>query len=91
MLQQHAALPAGAVLAVVSHGLVIRAWLGPDAPRILLHRQTGADIAHAEYRRTCYELPQVAERLAVLALYEGRRWLSVHEEIVHVTVELQRG
>lgn len=51
---------------------------GPDAPRILLHRQTGAAIAHTDYRHTCYELPQVAERLAVLALYEGRRWLSVH-------------
>jgi DNA-binding CsgD family transcriptional regulator len=51
---------------------------GPDAPRILLHRQTGADIAHEAYRQTCYERPQVAERLAVLALYEGRRWLSVH-------------
>jgi DNA-binding CsgD family transcriptional regulator len=51
---------------------------GPEQPRILLHRQSGADIAHAEYRRTCYTLPQVAERLAVLALYEGRRWLSVH-------------
>lgn len=50
----------------------------PDAQRILLHRQTGADIAHDNYRRTCYDLPQVAERLAVLALYEGRRWLSVH-------------
>lgn len=51
---------------------------GSQTPRILLHRQTGADIAHADYRRTCYTLPQVAERLAVLALYEGRRWLSVH-------------
>lgn len=51
---------------------------GPEQPRILLHRQTGADIAHADYRQTCYTLPQVAERLAVLALYEGRRWLSVH-------------
>lgn len=51
---------------------------GPHTPRILLHRQTGADIAHADYRHTCYTLPRVAERLAVLALYEGRRWLSVH-------------
>jgi DNA-binding CsgD family transcriptional regulator len=51
---------------------------GPEQPRILLHRQTGADIAHAGYRQTCYTQPQVAERLAVLALYEGRRWLSVH-------------
>jgi len=51
---------------------------GPEAPRIVLHRQTGTDIAHEAYRQTCYEQPQVAERLAVLALYEGRRWLSVH-------------
>ena len=47
-------------------------------PRILLHRQRGEDIAHPEYRRVCYELPQVAERLAILALYEGERWLSVN-------------
>jgi DNA-binding CsgD family transcriptional regulator len=47
-------------------------------PRIVLHRQRGADIAHPDYRRICYELPQVAERLAILALFEGRRWLSVN-------------
>lgn len=47
-------------------------------PRIVMHRQTGADIAHDEYRHVCYERPQVAERLALLALYEGRRWLSVN-------------
>jgi DNA-binding CsgD family transcriptional regulator len=47
-------------------------------PRIVMHRQTGADIAHDEYRHICYERPQVAERLALLALYEGRRWLSVN-------------
>lgn len=47
-------------------------------PRIVLHRQRGSDIAHEEYRRVCYELPQVAERLAILALFEGRRWLSVN-------------
>ncbi|MCB4365139.1 helix-turn-helix transcriptional regulator [Hydrogenophaga taeniospiralis] len=51
---------------------------GMAEPRIVLHRQRGEDIAHPEYRRICYELPQVAERLAVLALYEGRRWLSVN-------------
>lgn len=51
---------------------------GWEAPRILMHRQSGADIAHDDYRHTCYDVPQVAERLAVLALYEGRRWLSVH-------------
>ena len=47
-------------------------------PRILLHRQSGSDIAHPEYRRVCYELPRLAERLAILALYEGERWLSVN-------------
>lgn len=47
-------------------------------PHILLHRQTGADITHPEYRQVCYDLPQVAERLAILALYEGERWLSVN-------------
>jgi DNA-binding CsgD family transcriptional regulator len=47
-------------------------------PRIVLHRQRGDEIAHPEYRRICYELPQVAERLAILALFEGRRWLSVN-------------
>ena len=47
-------------------------------PRILLHRQKGSDIAHGEYRAICYELPQVAERLAILALHEGERWLSVN-------------
>jgi DNA-binding CsgD family transcriptional regulator len=51
---------------------------GMAEPRIVLHRQRGEDIAHPEYRRICYELPQVAERLAVMALYEGRRWLSVN-------------
>lgn len=49
----------------------------PSHPHILLHRQRGEDIAHREYREICYELPQVAERLAILALYEGERWLSV--------------
>ena len=47
-------------------------------PHILLHRQKGADITHREYREICYELPQVAERLAILALYEGQRWMSVN-------------
>ncbi|MGS5086886.1 helix-turn-helix transcriptional regulator [Hydrogenophaga sp. A37] len=51
---------------------------GSSAPRIVLHRQRGDDIHHADYRRICYELPLVAERLAVMALYEGRRWLAVH-------------
>jgi DNA-binding CsgD family transcriptional regulator len=50
----------------------------PANPHILLHRQKGDDIAHTEYRAICYELPQVAERLAILALHEGERWLSVN-------------
>ena len=52
------------------------ARLAPPQP--LLHRQRPADIAHPEYRQVCYELPRVAERLAVLALYEGRFWMSVN-------------
>ena len=47
-------------------------------PRIVLHRQRGEEITHPDYRRICYELPQVVERLAILALFEGRRWLSVN-------------
>lgn len=51
---------------------------GMQHPRIVMHRQTGSDIVHDEYRHVCYERPQVAERLALLALFEGRRWLSVN-------------
>ena len=51
---------------------------GASNPHILLHRQTGADIAHPQYRAICYELPRVAERLAILALYQGERWMSVN-------------
>ena len=47
-------------------------------PQPLLHRQRPADIAHPEYRHVCYELPRVAERLAVLALYDKRFWMSVN-------------
>lgn len=50
----------------------------PTQPRILLHRQRAQEVQHPEYRAVCYDQPQVAERLAVLALYEGGRWLSVH-------------
>ncbi len=51
---------------------------GALQPRIVMHRQRATDVIHREYRRVCYELPQVAERLAVMALYEGRRWLSIN-------------
>lgn len=46
--------------------------------RITLHRQRPQDITHPEYRQVCYELPQVAERLALLARYGGRFWMSVN-------------
>lgn len=49
-----------------------------EQPRTVLHRQRAKDIAHSDYRRICYEQPQVAERLSVMALFEGRRWLSVN-------------
>ena len=50
----------------------------PQRPQIVLHRQAASDVPHPEYRQTCYALPQVAERLAILSLHEGRRWLSVN-------------
>jgi len=50
----------------------------PQRPHIVLHRQAAGDVLHLEYRQICYELPQVAERLAILSLHEGRRWISVN-------------
>ncbi len=50
----------------------------PQRPHIVLHRQSVNEVQHPEYRQTCYTLPQVAERLAILSLHEGRRWLSVN-------------
>jgi DNA-binding NarL/FixJ family response regulator len=50
----------------------------PQLPHIVLHRQAASDVQHAEYRQICYTLPQVTERLAILSLHEGRRWLSVN-------------
>lgn len=47
-------------------------------PHIVLHRQAACDVPHPDYRQICYTLPQVAERLAILSLHEGRRWLSVN-------------
>jgi len=50
----------------------------PQRPHIVLHRQAASDVLHPDYRQICYTLPQVAERLAILSLHEGRRWLSVN-------------
>lgn len=65
-------------VAVMRAELVAAKKASAEAPRILLHRQRGEHIAHPDYRRICYDEPQVAERLAVMALFEGRRWLSVN-------------
>jgi DNA-binding CsgD family transcriptional regulator len=64
--------------AVMAAALADAQKAGSEAPRILLHRQRAQDITHQTYRRVCYLQPQVAERLSVMALYEGRRWLSVN-------------
>ncbi len=50
----------------------------PQQPHIVLHRQAAYEVEHPEYRQICYEWPRVAERLAILSLHEGRRWLSVN-------------
>jgi DNA-binding NarL/FixJ family response regulator len=47
-------------------------------PHIVLHRQATHAVEHPDYRHICYEMPRVAERLAILSLHEGRRWLSVN-------------
>ena len=45
---------------------------------IWLHRQRSDEVLHPDYRAVCYELPQVSERLSLLAPQEGARWLSVN-------------
>lgn len=67
----------GAQLAMQAHEAAARK-ASPQRPHIVLHRQAASDVQHPEYRQTCYTLPQVAERLAILSLHEGRRWLSVN-------------
>lgn len=67
----------GAQQAMQAHEAAARR-AGPQQPHIVLHRQAAADVLHPDYRQTCYTLPQVAERLAILSLHEGRRWLSVN-------------
>lgn len=67
----------GAQLAMQAHEAAARRAT-PQRPHIVLHRQAPSDVQHPEYRQICYTLPQVAERLAILSLHEGRRWLSVN-------------
>ena len=47
-------------------------------PCVWLHRQQPGDVRHAEYRRVCYELPRIAERIALLTMQDNGRWLSVN-------------
>ena len=67
----------GAQQAMQAHQAIARR-ASPQRPHIVLHRQAAADVQHPDYRQICYELPQVAERLAILSLHEGRRWISVN-------------
>ena len=67
----------GAQLAMQAHEAAA-GKASPQRPHIVLHRQAASDVHHPEYRQICYTLPQVAERLAILSLHEGRRWLSVN-------------
>lgn len=46
--------------------------------RVWLHRQAPGDVSHPEYRRVCYELPRLAERLSLLTLQQGARWIAVN-------------
>jgi DNA-binding CsgD family transcriptional regulator len=47
-------------------------------PRVWLHRQAASDVAHAEYRHVCYGLPRLVERLSLLGLQQGGRWMAVN-------------
>ena len=67
----------GAQQAMQAHEAAAR-QAPPQRPHIVLHRQAAGDVLHPDYRQICYELPQVAERLAILSLHEGRRWISVN-------------
>ncbi|MEB2647852.1 MULTISPECIES: helix-turn-helix transcriptional regulator [Pseudomonas] len=49
-----------------------------NSERVMVQRQSVEDIAHRDYRRICYELPQISERVALLTHCDGGRWLSVN-------------
>lgn len=67
----------GAQQAMQAHQAAAR-QAPPQRPHIVLHRQAVSDVMHPGYRHICYSMPQVSERLAILSLHEGRRWLSVN-------------
>ncbi|QCP53062.1 helix-turn-helix transcriptional regulator [Trinickia violacea] len=45
---------------------------------LLLHQQTGEDIAHEAYRAVCYRDPDVSDRLSLLLQPNDDIWLSVN-------------
>jgi DNA-binding CsgD family transcriptional regulator len=51
---------------------------GASSASIIVQRQSIEDITHNEYRRICYEQPQISERVALLTHCESNRWLSVN-------------
>ncbi len=51
---------------------------GAPGTNIIVQRQAIDDISHGEYRRICYEQPQISERVALLTHCESNRWLSVN-------------
>lgn len=48
------------------------------ASDIFVHRQSQDDIENPDYRRICYEQPKLSERLALLSMFDGKRWLSLN-------------
>ncbi len=48
------------------------------AKNIFVHHQSREEIENPDYRRICYELPKISERLALLSMFDGRRWLSLN-------------
>lgn len=50
----------------------------PERALVVLQRQTPAALNHDAYRQTCYERPQVAERVAILSHHGAQRWISVN-------------
>lgn len=46
--------------------------------RILAQLQSVEDITHHDYRRVCYEQPQIPQRMALLNHQEERAWLPIN-------------
>lgn len=48
------------------------------AARMVVHRQSGSDVADSEYRQACYEGVDIVERMSVLARVSDRQWISTN-------------